>query len=96
MLTVEINRLASRCIVTSGVSAVVRGAVVSTAITMASRGNLVSTLAERFEGESMSDWALYRVEHVAGKGLGCIAVKDIKRGSLVEREFPQLVIPLTL
>ena len=34
----------------------------------------------------------YKEESVPGKGMGCIAIKDIKKGSLVLRESPQLVL----
>ena len=37
--------------------------------------------------------ALYSETHLAEKGIGCIASKDIKKGSLVLRESPQLLIP---
>merc|ERR1712037_10482 len=40
------------------------------------------------EGESL----LYKEEKLLGKGISCIAIKDIKRGSLLLREFPQLLI----
>ena len=33
---------------------------------------------------------LYKVDHIAEKGLGCIATKDIKRGTLILREVAQL------
>ena len=36
----------------------------------------------------MSD--LYKVDQIAGKGLGCIATKDIKRGTLILREVAQV------
>ena len=36
----------------------------------------------------MSD--LYKVDQIAGKGLGCIATKDIKRGTLILREAAQV------
>ena len=36
---------------------------------------------------------LYSERRLAGKGIGCIASKDIKKGSLVLRERPQLLIP---
>ena len=36
---------------------------------------------------------LYSEVNVSGKGIGCIANKEIKKGSLVLRESPQLLIP---
>ena len=42
---------------------------------------------------TMSESALYRVESEGRKGFGCIAVNDIKTGTLVFRESPQLLIP---
>ena len=36
--------------------------------------------------------SVYNVEEVAGKGMGCVATKDIKKGSLVLREKPALFI----
>ena len=35
---------------------------------------------------------LYKVVPVDGKGLGCIALKDIKIGSIILEEKPQMVI----
>ena len=40
------------------------------------------------EGESL----LYKEEKLLEKGISCIAIKDIKKGSLLLREFPQLLI----
>ena len=36
----------------------------------------------------MSD--VYKIVEIEGKGLGCIATKDIQRGDLILREKPQL------
>ena len=36
--------------------------------------------------------SVYNVEEVAGKGMGCVATRDIKKGSLVLREKPALFI----
>ena len=33
---------------------------------------------------------MYEIESIEGKGLGCIATKDIKRGSLILNEKPQI------
>ena len=60
---------------------------------MASGGEQVSSLAEKLETMSTSEPQLYKVEKVAGKGVGCIAMKEIKKGSLVLREAPQLLYP---
>ena len=42
---------------------------------------------------STSESKLYKEEKVVGKGIGCIAMKEIKKGSLVLREAPQLLYP---
>ena len=36
--------------------------------------------------------SLYQEESVSGKGIGCMAIKNIKKGSLVIRERPQLFV----
>ena len=41
----------------------------------------------------MSDH-LYQVVEIDGKGLGCIATQDIKRGTVILREHPQLAVSL--
>ena len=54
----------------------------------------VSQMAEMIENlHSTSKSELYSEANVAGKGIGCIASKEIKKGSLVLRESPQLLIP---
>ena len=35
----------------------------------------------------------YQVKKIDGKGLGCIATKDIKRGTLILREKAQMKYP---
>ena len=60
---------------------------------MASGLDEVSTLTEEMALVSKSKAQPYKEEKVVGKGLGCIATKSIKRGSLVLREAPQLVHP---
>ena len=37
---------------------------------------------------------LYQVVEIDGKGLGCVAIKDIKRGTVILRESPQLRVSL--
>ena len=64
---------------------------VKTSLTTASGGDKVSILTKELEEVSMSESALYRVESVEGKGIGCIAVQDVKKGSIVLRESPQLL-----
>ena len=58
---------------------------------MASGLDEVSTLTEEMALVSKSKAQPYKEEKLVGKGLGCIATKSIKRGSLVLREAPQLV-----
>ena len=60
---------------------------------MASGLDEVSVLAKELETISTSDSQLYREEGVVGKGAGCIANVEIKEGSLVLREAPQLFQP---
>ena len=36
---------------------------------------------------------LFKEEFVPGKGVGCVAMKNIKKGTLVLRETPQLYFP---
>ena len=50
-------------------------------------------MAEMLETLSTSEHELYKEEKLAGKGVGCIAMKEIKKGNLVLREAPQLVYP---
>ena len=33
--------------------------------------------------------SLYKVVQIPGKDLGCVALKDIKKGTLILREIPQ-------
>ena len=35
---------------------------------------------------------LYKVTEIEGKGLGCVAISDIKKGSLILIETPQLCV----
>jgi hypothetical protein len=51
----------------------------------------MSMLASELERVSTAD-TLYSEEDVAGKGVGCIASKDIKKGSLILRETPILIL----
>ena len=37
---------------------------------------------------------LFKVKEIDGRGLGCIATKDIKMGTVIMRETPQLQISL--
>ena len=60
---------------------------------MASGRDQVLLLEEKLEAVSTSESELYKVEKVAGKGVGCIAMKVIKKGSLVLREAPQMLYP---
>ena len=54
----------------------------------------VSQLEEMIENlHSTSKSELYSEANVAGKGIGCIASKEIKKGILVLRESPQLLLP---
>ena len=39
--------------------------------------------------------SLYKVVAIEGKDLGCIAIKDIKKGTLLLQEKPQMVPSLT-
>ena len=36
--------------------------------------------------------SLYKVTEIEGKGLGCVAISDIKKGSLILKENPQLCV----
>ena len=36
--------------------------------------------------------SLYKVTEIEGKGLGCVAISDIKKGSLILMEKPQLCV----
>jgi hypothetical protein len=49
----------------------------------------MSMLASELKRVSTTD-TLYSEEDVAGKGVGCIASKDIKKGSLILREIPAI------
>ena len=64
---------------------------------MASGGEQVSFRTEKLETASAeplsAESKIYKEEEVAGKGVGCIARKEIKKGSLVLREAPQLLHP---
>ena len=42
---------------------------------------------------SGADSLLFKEENVPGKGVGCVAMKNIKKGTLVLRETPQLYFP---
>ena len=50
-------------------------------------------MTKAFDGLTTSEPALYRLEEVAGKGIGCIATQDIQKGCLILRETPQLLVP---
>ena len=41
---------------------------------------------------SASEGLLYKEENILGKGVGCVAVKSIKKGTLLVREHPQLFL----
>ena len=45
------------------------------------------------EKMSGADSLLFKEENVPGKGVGCVAMKNIKKGTLLLRESPQLYIP---
>ena len=45
------------------------------------------------EKMSGADSLLFKEENVPGKGVGCVAMKNIKKGTLVLRETPQLYFP---
>ena len=51
--------------------------------------HLTTTMASGLE-----DSQLYMEENVEGKGTGCFANRDIKKGDLVLREAPQLLHPV--
>ena len=36
--------------------------------------------------------SLYKVTEIEGKGLGCVAISDIKKGSMILKENPQLYV----
>ena len=59
---------------------------------MATGGDQISTLVNELEKVSLSK-TLYREESIAGKGVGCIASTNIRKGSLVLREVPALFTP---
>ena len=40
----------------------------------------------------MSSSSLYKVTEIEGKGLGCVAISDIKKGSLILKEKPKLCV----
>ena len=37
--------------------------------------------------------SMYELLPIEGKGLGCVATKEIKIGTLILEEIPQLVVP---
>ena len=49
-------------------------------------------IVEQPEKMSASARLLYQEEDVLGKGIGCIAIKHIKKGTLVIREVLQLLL----
>jgi len=59
---------------------------------MAKNSDPVPRLSEKLEQLPASPAsALYRLEQVPGKGIGCIATQEIKEGALVLREASQLI-----
>merc|ERR1712130_5651 len=56
---------------------------------MGVQGEQLGTMAA--EEESLL-YNLYREENISEKGISCIAINEIKKGSLLLREFPQLLI----
>jgi len=59
---------------------------------MAKNSDPVPQLSEKLEQLPASPAsALYRLEQVPGKGIGCIATQEIKEGALVLREASQLI-----
>ena len=59
-------------------------------LTMATGGDEISILANELEKVSLPK-PLYQEQSIAGKGVGCIASTDIRKGKLVLREFPALL-----
>ena len=47
---------------------------------------------EKLEKMSASAGLLYKEENILGKEIGCVAVKSIKKGTLLVREHPQLFL----
>ena len=47
---------------------------------------------DKLEKMSASEGLLYKEENILGKGIGCVAVKSIKKGTLLVREHPQLFL----
>ena len=42
--------------------------------------------------DSATSSPVYKVTEIGGKGLGCVAISDIKKGSLISMEEPQLCV----
>ena len=59
---------------------------------MASEVDEVSILTNELDSLSLSN--LYKEEWLPEKGVGCIALADLKEGYLVLREVPQLLHPV--
>ena len=59
---------------------------------MASEVDEVSILTNELDSVSLSN--LYKEEWLPEKGVGCIALADLKEGDLVLREVPQLLHPV--
>ena len=53
--------------------------------------NFVRTLKKWNESQSQMMSSVYNVTEINGKGLGCVAIADIKKGSLILNEYPQIV-----
>ena len=39
--------------------------------------------------------SLYQIVQIEGKGFGCMALKDIKMGTLIQEEIPQFTIKIS-
>ena len=53
--------------------------------------NFVRTLKKWNESQSQMMSSVYNVTEINGKGLGCVAIADIKKGSLILNEYSQIV-----
>ena len=42
--------------------------------------------------KKMEDQIVYKVVNIEGKGKGCVALKDIKPGTVILNEVPQYII----
>ena len=53
--------------------------------------NFVRTLKKWNESQSQMMSSVYKVTEIKGKGLGCVAIADIKKGSLILNEYSQML-----